>query len=184
MREQPIAPPSPVDESWVTYSDGTDHYGEWEKRTDGERAKRTLANLSRSAIATLEYWRSQAIPDPVWVYFAAMAGKDGKAQGLVKIGSATDPAKRVDELQCGNPWKLKVWEVVLASRDFEAYLHGHWRPLRVRGEWFYHGYPQFYMRRAHNAANAQMREHDDGCRQPRRLKWIVPASILTPGGDW
>lgn len=53
---------------------------------------------------------------------------------LVKIGIASDPARRLRELQTGQPMDLTLlWS---ATGDFERDLHAHFAAYRVRGEWF------------------------------------------------
>lgn len=53
---------------------------------------------------------------------------------LVKIGIAKDPARRLKELQTGQPMTLHLlWSVV---GDYERDLHVHFDAYRVRGEWF------------------------------------------------
>lgn len=61
-----------------------------------------------------------------------LVGMDGSA--LVKIGSATDPKKRLQSLQTGQPAALTLlWHTV---GDFEYALHRVFETQRVRGEWF------------------------------------------------
>ena len=56
----------------------------------------------------------------------------------VKIGIATDPHKRIQELQIGNPQTLRLLHVLLsldAAAD-ERLLHSRLSDYYVRGEWY------------------------------------------------
>jgi len=56
----------------------------------------------------------------------------------IKIGKATSIAKRLTQLQTSHPTKLELihsWEVSDA-RAFEEWMHGLFKPRRLRGEWF------------------------------------------------
>jgi hypothetical protein len=57
--------------------------------------------------------------------------------GLVKIGVAVDPEKRMRDLQCGSPLELRLIRVEEGERDRERELHEKFSSLQVRGEWFY-----------------------------------------------
>lgn len=58
--------------------------------------------------------------------------------GLVKIGVANDPRKRLATLQVGSPDKLVLRGVILTddAPGFEARLHSEYRDLHSHGEWF------------------------------------------------
>lgn len=67
-----------------------------------------------------------------WIYFI-QEGDDGP----VKIGSTTEPAKRLSYLQVGNPTELHLigaWPDTEPGeeRDLHVFLAGE----RLRGEWF------------------------------------------------
>lgn len=64
------------------------------------------------------------------VYFI----RDG--HGLVKIGSATDPRRRLQSLQIGNPSALVLAAVFDGNVLEEKALHRLFAEFRVRGEWF------------------------------------------------
>lgn len=147
---------------------------------DRRRAQRMASSFAIPALGTMEYWRRQAIPDPVWVYFVASPNRYGFPQSIVKVGSAKDPLARLESLQTGNPSPLCAWEVVLGSRELERHLHRRWRRLRVVGEWFDHpAHASFFIDRAHNAAVEQIRAHETGRRDPRYLTWQLPIWELT-----
>jgi hypothetical protein len=57
-----------------------------------------------------------------------------QATGLVKIGIAKDPDKRLRDLQVGCPGKLLMIGMLPDNRERE--LHKRFAALRVRGEWF------------------------------------------------
>lgn len=59
---------------------------------------------------------------------------------VFKIGKTEKhPADRCEQLQTGNPRKLVIyrWLEVADHTAIEGYLHGKYRDVRVRGEWFY-----------------------------------------------
>lgn len=56
--------------------------------------------------------------------------------GPVKIGWTVDPENRLDALQCGHPYTLKVRSLHLADRGLEGRLHKQFAAHRLRGEWF------------------------------------------------
>lgn len=57
--------------------------------------------------------------------------------GLVKVGWAEEPRKRLHNLQCGNPRGLRLLATTPAERWEEAKAHEALRERRVRGEWFH-----------------------------------------------
>ena len=74
-----------------------------------------------------------------FVYFikADVGGKNHP----MKIGVAYNPAKRLDELQTGSPYKLSVVSCVempnrAAAYNLENYLHKVFDRYRMCGEWF------------------------------------------------
>lgn len=74
-----------------------------------------------------------------YVYF--IKASTGGSNYPVKIGVAYDPAKRLDELKTGNPFKLSIMSCVKmpsrkAAYDLEAFLHRHFDKKRMEGEWF------------------------------------------------
>jgi hypothetical protein len=66
-----------------------------------------------------------------FVYF--IQAEDG---GLIKIGWALNPAKRLRDLQIGSPVKLKILATVEGRRADEAWLHRVFHDSRRHGEWF------------------------------------------------
>ncbi len=68
---------------------------------------------------------------PEYVYFVEGAG-------LVKIGWAKDPKKRLANLQIGSPVKLFLIGMIETEKalPLEAALHKRFRRHRVYGEWF------------------------------------------------
>ena len=55
-----------------------------------------------------------------------------------KIGHSADPDKRLDQLQCGCPMRLR-FEIVAEIPDelaIEEYIQNHYDEQRIRGEWF------------------------------------------------
>jgi hypothetical protein len=68
------------------------------------------------------------------VYFIQPSGG-----GLVKIGVAVDPEKRLRALQVANHERLVLRRVEEGDEMREAELHKQFAHLRVRGEWFWPG---------------------------------------------
>lgn len=58
------------------------------------------------------------------------------AQRAIKIGVADDPAARLQSLQTGCPDRLTLLVVIPGGRPEEAALHGRFKDIRLRGEWF------------------------------------------------
>lgn len=54
----------------------------------------------------------------------------------VKIGTADDPAARLRELQCAHFDELRIIRIIEGGRPVERWLHRHFAPYRIRGEWF------------------------------------------------
>ena len=63
------------------------------------------------------------------VYFA-------RAGELIKIGVANDPARRVKELQTGSGQPIELLGHMAGGPKHERRLHGKFRYIRERGEWF------------------------------------------------
>lgn len=55
----------------------------------------------------------------------------------LKIGYAEDVAKRITELQTGNPEELFVVAARHGSRKLEAFLHANFAKIKCRREWFH-----------------------------------------------
>ena len=73
----------------------------------------------------------------MYVYFIRA---DGKPKRL-KIGKATDPAKRLKELQTGCPYPLSIAAQIKCRSDRHALLveqlaHSYFAAYRTHGEWF------------------------------------------------
>ena len=54
----------------------------------------------------------------------------------VKIGYANDVWGRLSELQCGNPFELRVLSFLPGGQETEGAIHVALASNRVRGEWF------------------------------------------------
>lgn len=71
--------------------------------------------------------------EPGWVYFVR-----AKTVGLIKIGIAMMPERRLNALQVGSPDRLEL-VALIRSRDhrtLEQGLHGRFSRYRAHGEWF------------------------------------------------
>lgn len=100
------------------------------------RACRSRPNIGASMIAAGNAWRSAMTESsidrpPGFVYFIR-AGRTAN----VKIGYATDPYKRVDGMQTGNPHPLYLIGYIPGDMNDEFEWHTRWRAMHVRGEWF------------------------------------------------
>lgn len=60
----------------------------------------------------------------------------GPQMPYVKIGYAQDVWARLSELQCGNPFELRVLSFLPGGREAEGAIHVALASHRVRGEWF------------------------------------------------
>ena len=69
--------------------------------------------------------------DRTFIYFIQPEGG-----GLIKIGRADDPERRLRELQCGSPVKLRLCGFHEATCDMENRLHFLFGEYREHGEWF------------------------------------------------
>lgn len=67
-----------------------------------------------------------------WIYF--IQGKDGL--GLVKIGVANDPKKRLADLQRTSPIELEIIGSRPGDTFVERELHERFADFRAHGEWF------------------------------------------------
>lgn len=57
--------------------------------------------------------------------------------GLVKIGHARDPWRRLQDLQVAAPSALSIIRVVQGGAKVEAWFHKKFASAHVRGEWFW-----------------------------------------------
>lgn len=69
----------------------------------------------------------------MYVYFAACQRDFVDA---IKIGSAADPWKRVDELQMGCPYPIKLLGTMDGGAKDERRLHGFFEDSRMTPGWF------------------------------------------------
>lgn len=92
----------------------------WKRRTDAE--------IVRLAV---EEHGGEPVPPLTFIYFIQPV--DG---GPIKIGRATDPIKRLGELQVGNPYELRITRIVVAPAIQEKRLHQLFADARLQGEWF------------------------------------------------
>lgn len=150
---------------------------------DARRARKEATHLTADAYAVIEYWRRQHV-DPMFIYFAAERSEEGSPQGLIKIGLAADPLKRIQGLQCGNSQCIVAFEVVLATKPLERDLHRYYRHMRRHGEWFAPLKEGSLIGRAHNAAVLQVEEHRLRRCRLAYLRGELVAPVLMPDGPW
>lgn len=66
-----------------------------------------------------------------WVYFI-----ERRLDGAIKIGTSTNPAGRLSELQVGCPERLGFLAIVPGDALLERLILEVFSPDRIRGEWF------------------------------------------------
>ena len=64
-----------------------------------------------------------------WIYFI-------QCKNYIKIGRTNNIVKRMVEIQCFNPFTLKLLLVFKGGSKKETSLHARFRKDRIRGEWF------------------------------------------------
>ena len=74
---------------------------------------------------------SEKIKEARALYIIRMGGA-----GPIKIGIATDPYSRMNELQTGNPQELQLIKVYDYCAMFEDKIHKELENYRMQGEWF------------------------------------------------
>ena len=76
--------------------------------------------------------KRRATEKPSFVYLL-------KAGDFVKIGIADDVARRLVQLQTGNPIRIKLAAMLLVKCPLhvERSIHAVLKPLRASGEWFF-----------------------------------------------
>jgi len=65
----------------------------------------------------------------------------GSSKGPIKVGVSNDIDKRIETLQIGCPWRLKLIAKIKPNSDNHAYylegqLHNKFKRHHMRGEWF------------------------------------------------
>lgn len=89
-----------------------------EKYADEEPAARPSAPAAPAAVVD-------------YIYFIR-----GETTGLIKIGFARNPARRLTNLQIGSPDRLALLGTILGMMEDEFALHERFAHLRKHGEWF------------------------------------------------
>lgn len=56
--------------------------------------------------------------------------------GPIKIGCSTDPSRRLNTLQTGQPRSLELLAVLPGDRELEKQIHERCARFCIRGEWF------------------------------------------------
>ena len=95
---------------------------------------RVDALMGRQSEAYLLQGRPERGPGIAGVYFL-----QSQTLGLVKIGSANNVARRLDQLRTACPDELRLIAVINGDVEAERQLHKKFARLRVRGEWFHPG---------------------------------------------
>ena len=88
-----------------------------------------LLKVSESAEVVrldLADWKNGVKKKGSWTYFVG-------CNDMVKIGSASDPIKRLCTMQVGNPYQL---DLIAVSSEPEINCHMRFCESRIRGEWF------------------------------------------------
>lgn len=68
-----------------------------------------------------------------WIY---VLQENGNSTGPIKIGFANDVDTRIEQLQAGNPRRLRLLARIHGDSVMEAALHRQYRAYRLVGEWF------------------------------------------------
>ncbi len=100
--------------------------------SDTYEAQTPLILVNRAG--TLARYRAETVPgDPhaatSKVYFLY-------AVGMIKIGTARNPVRRMLEIQVGMPFKAQIVCLIPGGRLTEEYMHHIFREHHHRGEWF------------------------------------------------
>lgn len=111
----------------------------WSRHRDGEEFAWELANLMERrrlremppASPTLRRGRYTLPNLPITgrIYFIEGAG-------LIKIGYAKSPQKRLSDLQIASAAELRLMAAMPGSIPLEKHLHKRFKDLHQRGEWF------------------------------------------------
>lgn len=80
---------------------------------------------------TLEQRIREAVSKIGMVYFV----RDDVA-GNIKIGTAMNPLKRIQQLQTGSSVPLRLIAMTTGGRKEEVAFHAMWKKRRLAGEWF------------------------------------------------
>jgi hypothetical protein len=56
--------------------------------------------------------------------------------GAIKIGRSNDPDRRIKDLQTGNPYKIKLIQVLENKGHLEKALHKELKKFKIQLEWF------------------------------------------------
>jgi hypothetical protein len=59
-----------------------------------------------------------------------------RSGNFIKIGHATNPNRRLKELQTGNPNHLELMGVIPGGPNAESHIHSIFSDFRTNGEWF------------------------------------------------
>jgi excisionase family DNA binding protein len=78
-------------------------------------------------------WLAPCIGGRCWSFIYVLRAAGTSAH---KIGVATDPAKRVRDMQTGCPTLLEIVLVFRGNRTTESAIHQHFAAEWLRGEWF------------------------------------------------
>lgn len=99
----------------------------------------------------------------MYVYFIRSLCK----KGFIKIGVSNNPELRLNDMQTGNPYELKLEAKVKCNSDNHAYriekhLHRQYKRKRVRGEWFREFSINHALREANEFFHVEGKRHEEG----------------------
>jgi len=92
---------------------------------------RHAGNTLMMDVAAFDELQAKINADRTFIYFIQMG-----ADGPIKIGNALRPDWRLTELQCGNPYPLKIIHQFEDHVWRERELHIRFADHRLEGEWF------------------------------------------------
>ena len=89
-----------------------------------------------SALGVLRDHRAQKAGRQGYVYCIGEVDEHGELTDYVKIGYSVNPRKRIAELQCGNPRRLRMIGFIEGTQADEANMHSAYLEYNVMQEWF------------------------------------------------
>jgi hypothetical protein len=118
---------------WAYYPEGIaaiETAREWRRRI--RKAKTTLVRLEgRITLPALDPDDVPSLPPgKTWIYFIQASDY------TCKIGRASDPFRRLAELQCAHHTRLRIVAILAAAPSIEKQIHVRFHKQRKEGEWF------------------------------------------------
>jgi DNA-binding transcriptional regulator YiaG len=106
-----------------------------------------------------------------WIYFIQ---RGSSRKGYIKIGIAANVKERLTQLQCGQPFRLRVLATMPGDAETERLLHARYASVRKSGEWF-SATPELL---------ADIRRARETIQAPMKLKREVPEEVKAMSKDF